>query len=113
MMRVHAIPESWPLFLNKEQLSVYLGMDYRTITMVCPVRPLDFGRRMVLYHRDHIDAWAATLTTRLPVAEPQVNCDGPAPEKVIESLAEISMARSIDRVRARIAKSKSKCRKKA
>lgn len=109
--RAHAIPEAWPLFLTKEQLSAYLGMDYRTITMICPVRPLDFGKRMVLYHRDHIDAWAAGLKTRLPAP------DSDAPQNqasdLIEMLEEARDMPSLDRVRARIAKSKARCRKRA
>ena len=114
MAQQHVIPDAWPLFLTREQLEAYLGMDYRTITMICPVQPLDFGNRVVRYHRIHIDAWAETLKTRLPKSHVGVNDTGPAPaEPEAEEVFDTTNLTSLDRVRARIEKGKTKCRKKA
>ncbi len=81
-------------------------MDIRTIRLICPVAPLDFGNRIVLYHRGEIDTWSLTLPHRLPKGAPgATNDDRPLDDVPIEALMPEPTA--AQKAAARIARGKS------
>lgn len=100
---VHAIPNAWPLLMRMETALAYLdNMDERTFKKICPVRPVDLGANVLRYARPDLDAWAAGLDHRLPKTQPAVN-DMPAKSAPpIEELSAIDAMSSLDKVRARI-----------
>lgn len=106
MNLAHAIPDAWPLLLTEQQLSAYLGgMDIRTIRKICPVSPLDMGRRVLRYRRPDIDAWVSTLSTRLPGS---MSGDNTTPPPAREE--DVSKAAAYDphaKARARLERDKS------
>ena len=55
----------WPILLDREQLSAYVGVSADTLGRICPVAPVSLGVKLLRWRRPDIDSWIMGLPARL------------------------------------------------
>ena len=95
-----ALPDAWPLLLDRELACAYLRISADSFERICPVAPVDLGINLLRWRRPELDAWVAGLPGRLRRARAEAHAQPVQPPQPVPPADERRLS-AVERAKAR------------